>query len=390
MFRRHTLLLLVVVAVACADTARAQGHDAPGAADPATWQWRADASVFFGFNNQERKFRDFRVWESQNWVMLEGAREAGRTRVRLHNMISLEPLTLRDIGSPQVFQTGETFGGGALIDYQHPHDLLMGLGGEVRLPIGSAAVLLGLDLVGSPTLGPPSFMHRASSAYNPQSPLSHHHIDSTHITPGVLRSGVSMRQWTFEGSWFRGREPDEDRFDIDLGALDSYATRVTWSRDAWSAQASAGWLKAPETITPYDAKKLTASLVHDAGNLAWTAAFGQKREIHGNAEAYMFEATWRARQRDVFYTRVESVAKDILDAGFHPSGTFHRHRQSQVGAATLGYVREVLQTRVGAFGVGGDITGYVVPPNLQDSYGRPVSFHLFVRYRLRPDMQHVH
>ena len=46
-------------------------------------------------------------------------------------MFSLEPFTLRDIGSPQVFQTGETFNGAPLIDYQHPHDLIMNLGARV-------------------------------------------------------------------------------------------------------------------------------------------------------------------------------------------------------------------------------------------------------------------
>ena len=82
-----------------------------------------------------------------------------------------------------------------------------------------------------------------------------------------------------------------------------------------------------------------------------------------------------------FYTRVESVAKDILDNGFHPRGVFHRHRQSQVGALTAGYVRDVLSMHAGTFGVGADITGYAVPANLKDSYGSPLSFHVFLRYR---------
>ena len=38
----------------------------------------------------------------------------------------------KHIGSPQVFQTGEMFRDAPLIDYQHPHDLVMGLGAEYR------------------------------------------------------------------------------------------------------------------------------------------------------------------------------------------------------------------------------------------------------------------
>src|SRR5688572_28827873 len=98
------------------------------------------------------------------------------------------------------------------------------------------------------------------------------------------------------------------------------------------------------------------------------------------------------RPRDTLYTRLESVAKDILDVGCHPIGTFHPHRQSQIGAATLGYVRQLLQSRAGSFGLGADITGYDVPRNLKESYGRPLSFHAFVRYKLRENTgsDHIH
>jgi hypothetical protein len=88
--------------------------------------------------------------------------------------------------------------------------------------------------------------------------------------------------------------------------------------------------------------------------------------------------------------RAESVAKDILDAGFHPIGTLHTHRQSHVNALTLGYVRDVSTRAWGTLGVGGDVTGYLVPDNLSESYGSPVSFHAFVRYRGQAGATHMH
>src|SRR5262249_33453808 len=118
------------------------------------WMWSADANVFFGYNYQHRKFRDFSAWESQNWFMLQAQREVGAGRLILDGMISLEPFTMRKIGSPQVFQTGETFHTGPLIDYQHPHDLFMRLGGRYRIPRGPIGYTVGADLVGSPALGP--------------------------------------------------------------------------------------------------------------------------------------------------------------------------------------------------------------------------------------------
>jgi hypothetical protein len=390
---------MMLVAVLTASTASAQDHTQHQTPAPSQdrWQWHAEGTAFFGFNYQHREFTDFDVWESQNWIMGTGERPIGTSRLRVMSMLSFEPFTLRDIGSPQVFQTGETFRRAALVDYQHPHDLVMGLGAELRMPAGRVTTILGADLVGSPTLGPPIYMHRPSASENPQAPLSHHHLDSTHITPGVIRGGIEMRGIKLEGSVFQGREPDEDRVDLDLGRLDSYATRLSFTRGAWYAQASAGWLNKPEVVTPYDATRLTASLAYTRGDdrraIAWMAAFGQNREIHGNLEAYLLEATLRTSVRDSFYTRVESVAKDILDVGFHPVNTFHRHRQSQVGAATIGYVRDVWISTIGAFGVGADVTGYRVPPNLQEAYGRPVSMHAFLRYRGSAGAagaQHVH
>ena len=384
-----TLAVAALVATAsqawAQDEHAAHAAPAPQASVAPRWQWTVDSNAFFGFNYQYRKFRDFSAWESQNWVMGMARRAAGRGTVVVTSMLSLEALTLRDIGSPQVFQTGETFRRAPLIDYQHPHDLFMGLGAQYSRPFGRATLLGSVDLVGSPSIGPVAFMHRPSAIENPQVPLSHHYMDSTHITPGVLRGGIGVGNWRAEASWFRGREPDEDRLDLDLGAMDSAAARVWWNRGPWSAQISGARMAQPEQLAPYDARRLSASLGYSTGDdtsgIAWLAAFGQNREIHGNLEAYLFEANLRVTAKTTVYTRAESVAKSILDAGFHPPNAFHRHRQSQVGALTVGYVRDVLRNRAGGFGAGVDVTGYLVPANLEEPYGSPVSFHVFLRYR---------
>src|SRR5215470_4741691 len=61
-------------------------HETPAAG----WLWMTDASAYFGFNDQERKFTDFSSWESQNWVMLDGAHRLGRGIFRFHDMHTLE------------------------------------------------------------------------------------------------------------------------------------------------------------------------------------------------------------------------------------------------------------------------------------------------------------
>ena len=124
-----SLIASCVCAMLVASTAAAQDHNHGQAASDA-WTWAAEAQVFGGFNYQRREFTDFDAWESQNWVMGSAARRRGPWQFHVSTMLSAEPFTVADIGSPQAFQTGETFRNAPLIDYQHPHDLIMQLGGE--------------------------------------------------------------------------------------------------------------------------------------------------------------------------------------------------------------------------------------------------------------------
>ena len=357
------------------------------AAASASWSWAVDGNAFGAFNYQRREFTDFDAWESQNWVMASAARRSDAWTTTGTVGLTFEPLTMADIGSPQAFQTGETFKNAPLIDYQHPHDMIMVLGLDATRALNRAAVSVGVALVGTPPLGPPPFMHRASAAENPQAPLGHHYLDSTHSTQGLVRGGLGIGGIRVNGGVFHGREPDEIRTDVDLGRLDSYALQVAFTRGHWSGQVSSAWLTRPERLSTYDAERRTASVSYEwrAGDrsLAWTAAAGQNREVHGNLEAYLLEGVWRLSRWSAVYARAESVAKDILDAGFHPIGVGHTHRQSNVVALTAGYVRDLMSGRFGQLGVGGDVTRYRVPANLREAYGSPLSAHAFLRVRGR-------
>ena len=386
----------VLVALACCASPALAQDAAHQHVTSDVWQWGVEGNIFAGYNYQQRKFTDFDDIESQNWLMTALSKTfSSGANVELIGMFSLEPFTMRDIGSPQVFQTGETFQGAPLIDYQHPHDLIMNLGVELSRPFNATTVAIRAYAVGPAPLGPPSFMHRPSAIGNPQAPLAHHYLDATHITPGVVSIGVERSGFSVEAGAFHGQEPDEDRLDLDTAALDSYSARASWADGPWHFQISGADLKTPERISPYDATRLTASASYFKGDenrsLAWTAAIGQNREVFGQLEAYLVGAAKRAG-RHAFYARAELVEKDILDAGFHPLGAAHTHRPSRVGALTLGYLRDLVSRSFGAFAIGGDVTGYRVPANLSDSYGSPWSFHAFIRYRGRAGarMDHLH
>jgi hypothetical protein len=280
-----------------------------------------------------------------------------------------------------------------LIDYQHPHDLFMDLGVTWTRAFSRGRLFLEAAPVGSPAIGPTPFMHRPSAAENPSAPLGHHQMDATHITHGVVTGGFGHRALTLEGSWFLGAEPDENRKDIELGALDSYAGRLSWRRRAWDAQFSAAHLKTPEYIEPFfDVTRLTASIGYTRadGRAAALLSWGQNREVHGIMDAYLFEGTFRVRARHSWYTRAELATKDILSpGGRHPPGFVHFHPLSRVGALTGGYVFDLVDSRAGQYGIGADVTVYHVPANLRDNYGSPASFHVFLRYRPRPLLPHT-
>ena len=352
------------------------------------WAWSFESSAFLTATVQDRKFRDFHQIESQNWLMAMGSRRVGIGALTLHSMLSFEPFTLRDLGSSQVFQTGETFGGAPLIDYQHPHDLFMGLSAAYERPFSGHTLMLRGGLVDEPALGPTAFMHRASANLHSTAPLSHHELDSTHITHGVVTAGVRTGLWQLEASAFQGREPDENRTDLDLGALDSFSVRGSWIRRDTRAQVSIGWLEEPHATEPGDVTRITASLEHVGmmrGRAArLTLAWGQNRELFDVENGWLSEATLQLWQRGTGYLRGEIVDKHILGAGgAHLPGQQHPHIISRVGALTLGYTHDLWRDATHAVAIGADITGYRVPTELADAYGRPLSAHVYARWTIR-------
>jgi hypothetical protein len=364
--------------------AQHEHHTAP--AQPG-WSFRAAAQAFLTLNIQDRKFTDFTQVESSNWVMASATHVAPRTRLSFNGMVSAEPFTLRRLGSAQVFQSGETLDDLPLRDYQHPHDLLMALDGRLDWFAGSSTTLfVSAGIVGSPALGPTPFMHRASAAFHPTAPLSHHMLDSTHITHGVVTAGAQRRAWGLEVSAFQGREPDEDRLDVDLGALDSASVRLSWTDGPWRVQASHGWVTSPEPLEPGDLIKTTASIefvrapTSTARGWAWTTAVGRNQRSDHTEWGMLLEGGVHLTPALRLYSRAEIVDRFILVDFEHAARTGQeRHFRSRIGAWIFGADREVWRSGAASAALGADVTMHRTPANLRDSYGTPVSWHLYLR-----------
>ena len=121
---------------------------------------------------------------------------------------------------------------------------------------------------------------------------------------------------------------------------------------------------------------------------AFTLAWGQNRGAFANEDGILLEAAVGLTPRGTAYLRGEIVDKHILEAGgLHPPGLDHPHILSNVKALTLGWQHVVSGARANLPGamlsVGADVTGHITPANLLESYGRPLSIHVYARWTLR-------
>ena len=177
-------------------------------------------------------------------VMGMAQRPLGDSTFGLRAMLSPDPFMGKS-GYPLLLASGETANGGThLIDRQHPHELFMELAAIYSRNLSAkASVFLYAGLPGEPALGPPAFMHRTGGMDIPEAPITHHWLDSTHITFGVVTAGVVLDNWKLEASAFRGREPDQHRFDIEAPKLDSLR-RGDLQSDARTVDAGVVWTPA--------------------------------------------------------------------------------------------------------------------------------------------------
>jgi hypothetical protein len=323
---------------------------------------------------------------STSMLMVVAQRPAAGGTFGLRGMISADPL-MGKRGYPLLLQTGEAANGEPLIDRQHPHDLFMELAASYSRPLGErSSVFVYAGLPGEPALGPPAFMHRFSGEDNPEAPISHHWLDSTHITYGVVTLGYVYDRFKIEGSVFRGREPDERRYDIETGKLDSAAVRLSFNPTAnWALQVSRGRLKSPEELHPdADVDRTTASAIYHRAlgttQFQTTLAWGRNTPTHGDTtDTWLLEAAMRMGGSHTVFGRAERANKNEL----FPESDPRAQEQFRVGKLSVGYVFDLPREGHWRLGVGGLISRYRLPGELESVYGNPTSFMLFARAKLK-------
>lgn len=323
---------------------------------------------------------------SESMLMVMAQRAAGPGTLTLRTMLSLDP-AMGANGYPLLLQTGETADGRTpLIDRQHPHDLFMELAAAYSLPVGrSTSVFVYAGLPGEPALGPVTFMHRASGMDDPAAPITHHWLDSTHITYGVVTAGVVHGPWKLEGSAFNGREPDQHRWDFDRPRLDSWSARLSWNPSPdWALQVSYGAIRSPEQLEPaVDQRRITASATWNrplrGGNWQTTFAWGRNEMSPGpDLNGFLLESALNLG-RSTLFARAEDAQKNEL---FQAPGPL-AGRIFEVAAFSLGYVYDIPVGRHLAAGLGAVGSLYALPAQIRPVYGaQPGSVMVFARLKI--------
>lgn len=336
---------------------------------------------------------------SANWGMAMLRRPVGNGRLGLRAMVTAEPWTVNNCGFLNLLATGEMCEGDTIHDRQHPHDLFMELAADYDRPLrGGVRWQLYAGLSGEPALGPAGFPHRPSAMPNPIAPIAHHWLDSTHITFGLVTTGIYTAKWKAEMSVFNGREPDAIRTDFDLGPLDSVSGRFSFAPTRRVGfQISAAHLHAAEAeFAPQprsDANRATASATYhrlfgDRAVWASMLALGinSGREIiPGSAfdavtGAVLLESSATFGERHTWFGRAEAVQKPAHDLHAHEFAT----SIFTVAKLEAGYVRHFGVRKGLVPGIGASVSSNLTGRLLAPRYGSRSALGFGVFLLLRP------
>lgn len=306
--------------------------------------------------------------------------------VNFRVMLSPDPL-MGKRGYPLLLASGESADGRThLVDRQHPHDLFMELSTSYSHPLSDkASAFIYAGLPGEPAFGPPAFMHRASIMDSPEAPISHHWLDSTHITSGVATGGVIYQNWKAEVSRFTGREPDESRTDIDHPRFDSTSARLSWNptgelalQVSWAQMHSPEALHANENERRWSASAIYTMPLWESGQWTTTVAWGRKEISDGtNLNAWVLESAIKPSKLWTVFARAERVQEAELQT---PSASCPPETVSKV---SVGVVRDFRVTSHASVGLGGLYAFNWIPPGLKASYGgNPGGAMVFARLKI--------
>ena len=350
------------------------------------WMLMVHGNVDLIADTQSGRRGDDKVFVAGMLMGMATRTAANGNTLQFRAMVSPDPL-MGKRGYPLLLASGETANGvDRLVDRQHPHDLFMELSASYSVKLANkASAFVYAGLPGEPAFGPPAFMHRQSISTSPEAPISHHWLDSTHITFGVVTAGLVLDRVKLEASRFNAREPDQHRYNIETGPLDSSSLRVSWNpTDTLSLQGSWAYLKSPEQLEPgVNQRRWSASGSYTRamtrGWWATTLAWGRKTIEGESQDAFALESSVKRDDWTLFGRGEYTENNELVDT---PGG---HGKAYKVGKVSLGVVRDFPVAAHLKFGVGGLYSLNFIPNGLRDEYGgsNPHGAMGFVRLKIQ-------
>jgi hypothetical protein len=345
---------------------------------------------------------------TDDWAMAYGRDSGGWIEGLL--MLNFEPATVGAAGYPELGQSGE-----GLWDAQHSHQFLH----QAMIAVHPLAGLEGwhplsmmkegrLDLSifggqGSATIGPPIFMHRASSP-GPTVPRKHHKGENPHETFPVIGAALRVDDTWLEVSAFSAKEltPQDSRWYPHVAAPESFAARLRHMFGGWlELQLSGERLRNQGQGEP-DAYQVSASAYAWGDVKGWRIdALGDwaidmpDRDAEGEkhtAQGALLEGAARTPdRRRTFWLRSELDQREesaAFGGGVSGPWLFETLGFEQV---VVGGAKSGLQ-----LGVFGETTYVNIPASLRGFYGTDsavtvsVGLHVFGMWMLDGNLNRMH
>jgi hypothetical protein len=345
---------------------------------------------------------------SDDWAMGYARDRGGWVEGLL--MLNFEPLTVGSAGIPELGQSGE-----GLWDAQHAHQLvhqamvafhpLSSIDGwhpESMMTEGKYDLSI-FGGQGSATIGPPIFMHRASSP-GPTVPRKHHKGENPHETFPVIGASLRIDRTWIEASAFSALEltPQDSRLYPHVAAPASFAARVRHVFGDWiELQLSGERLRDQGQGSP-DEYQVSASAYawgdvdgwRVDGLVDWAIA-SVDRDANGEkntTQGLLGEAAVRApNRRETLWARSE------FDQREEPA-TFGGGTSSPWLFETLGFEHLIAGGAKSGVQLGlfGEATYVNIPPSLRGFYGTDsavtlnVGLHVFGMWMLDGSFEPMH
>jgi hypothetical protein len=307
---------------------------------------------------------------STNWIEAGAQHTLGsRGLVIFRGRASLEPLTVKESGYPQMLQWVSPENGGPLLDSMRAHDLIGEAAVDLAFRTTTASFIhLYAAPVGDPALGPVPYAQRASSEEFAEAPFAYDVQETTHDSTRVVTAGFASKFITIEGSVFHDAVTHGRHTSIDSGSIDSSSARLTITPvKNVSLQVSRG------KLGDADLEVNSASLTFGGARGAMSAIYAQRNTPDGiKLNSGTIEGTLRAL-RNTFMVRFESVDR--------PPGFLDRPAVRRTSHFEVGYIYDFLANAYRA-GLGANVDYHTQYRTLPSRYGhKPQAIYLFLRVR---------